>query len=44
VRLVTPIFISTSIEASPVAPTFGLLTAHFAPEPRTALLVGVGVV
>jgi hypothetical protein len=44
VRLVTPIFISTNIGASPVVPAFGFLTLHFVPEPGTALLVGLGVI
>ncbi len=43
VRLVTPIFISTNIGASPVVPAFGYLTLHFVPEPGTALLVGAGI-
>lgn len=44
VRLVTPIFISTNIGASPVVPAFGFLTLHFVPEPGTALLVGLGII
>jgi hypothetical protein len=41
VMLVTPIFISTNIGASPVLPTFGVLTLHFVPEPTTLALLGV---
>jgi len=44
VRLVTPIFISTSLASSAVIPAFGFLTLHFVPEPGTMLLVGTGIV
>ena len=44
VRLVTPIFISTSLASSAVIPAFGFLTLHFVPEPSTILLVGAGIV
>ncbi|HTY19567.1 MAG TPA: PEP-CTERM sorting domain-containing protein [Myxococcota bacterium] len=43
-RLVTPVFISTSIGASAVVPAFGILDLHFVPEPATLLLLGSGVV
>ena len=42
-RLVTPIFISTSIGSAAVVGAFGLLDLHFVPEPATVLLVGGGV-
>jgi hypothetical protein len=41
IRLVTPIFISTNLAASPVLPAFGVLTLHFVPEPTTLALLGV---
>jgi hypothetical protein len=44
VRLVTPIFISTSLASAAVIPAFGFLTLHFVPEPGTMLLVGAGIV
>ena len=44
VRLVTPIFISTSMASAAVIPSFGFLTLHFVPEPGTILLVGTGIV
>jgi hypothetical protein len=44
VRLVTPIFISTSMASAAVIPSFGFLTLHFVPEPGTILLVGTGFV
>jgi hypothetical protein len=43
VQLVTPVFIATNIPASVVVPIFGILRLHFAPEPGTALLLGVGI-
>jgi hypothetical protein len=43
VRLVTPIFVSTSIPASAVVPAFGILTLHFVPEPGTLVLLGSGI-
>ncbi len=43
IQLVTPIFLSTTIGASPVIPTFATLTLSFAPEPGTLLLVASGV-
>ncbi|HTY17257.1 MAG TPA: PEP-CTERM sorting domain-containing protein [Myxococcota bacterium] len=42
-RLVTPLFVSTSIAGSAVVPTFGVMTLHFVPEPATSLLLGAGV-
>ncbi|HTF35330.1 MAG TPA: PEP-CTERM sorting domain-containing protein [Myxococcota bacterium] len=46
VQLVTPTLISTSIGASAVIPSFGILNLHFSavPEPGTLLLLGSGVV
>jgi hypothetical protein len=44
VRLVTPIFISTSMASAAVIPAFGFLTLHSVPEPGTILLVGAGIV
>jgi len=44
VRLVTPIFISTSLAAAAVIPAFGFLTLHFVPEPGTMLLGGTAIV
>jgi hypothetical protein len=43
VRLVTPIFISTSLQPESLLPTFGILDLHFVPEPGTLLLLGTGV-
>ena len=43
VRLVTPVFISTSIGALPTVPAFAFLTLHFVPEPGTVALVGLGL-
>jgi hypothetical protein len=45
VQLVTPIFISTAGAGSDLAWTgaLGTLTLHFAPEPGTAILLGLGV-
>jgi hypothetical protein len=40
VRLVTPIFISTSLVTMPA---FAFLTLHFVPEPATIVLVGAGI-
>jgi hypothetical protein len=42
-RLVTPIFISTSIGDGPL-PAFGILTLRFVPEPGTLVLLGGGIV
>ena len=46
VQLVTPTIISTSIGASAVIPSFGILNLHFSavPEPGTLLLLSSGVV
>jgi hypothetical protein len=44
VRLVTPIFISTSLASAAVVPAFGFLTLRFVPEPGTILLVGAGII
>ncbi len=43
VSLVSPVFISTSLDAFPVVPTFARFTIHFIPEPGTLLLVGSGI-
>jgi len=43
VRLVTPLFISTSIAEGPL-PAFGILTLQFVPEPGTLVLLGSGIV
>ena len=43
-RLVTPIFVSTSIGSSLVVPAWGILTLHFVPEPATMALLGGGLV
>lgn len=43
VQLVTPIYVTTNIGASPVLPAFAVLTLHFVPEPATALLFGAGI-
>jgi hypothetical protein len=43
VRLVTPIFVSTSVAPSPVVPAFGILRLHFVPEPGTLLLLAGGI-
>jgi len=44
IRLVTPVFVSTSLSASAVVPVFGILDLHFVPEPGTLLLLGSGIV
>jgi hypothetical protein len=44
VRLVTPIFISTSLAAASVIPAFAFLTLHPVPEPGTILLGGAAIV
>jgi len=41
-RLVSPIFVSTSIAVYATAPSFALLDLHFAPEPSSLLLSGGG--
>jgi len=41
-RLVTPIYLSTSQEGIPYA-AFGILDVHFIPEPGTLLLLGCGI-
>ena len=43
VRLVTPIFISTSLSPLAVMPAFGIMDLHFVPEPGTLLLLGAGI-
>ncbi len=43
VSLVSPVFISTSLDAFPLVPAFARFTVQFIPEPRTLLLVGSGV-
>jgi hypothetical protein len=43
VRLVTPIFIQTSIGEGTL-PAFGILTLRFVPEPGTLVLLGSGIV
>jgi hypothetical protein len=43
VTLVTPIFISTNIEARPIWPSFATLSLHLVPEPTTLALVGAGI-
>jgi hypothetical protein len=43
VRLVTPIFLGSSIGGGPL-PAFGILTLQFVPEPGTALLLASGIV
>lgn len=42
-QLVTPIYVTTSIGASAVAPAFAVLTLHFVPEPATLGLLASGV-
>jgi hypothetical protein len=44
IRLVTPIFISTSLPSLAIVPAFGYLDLHFAPEPSTLVLLGGGIV
>ena len=41
--LVSPVFVSTSLDAFPVVPSFARFTIHFIPEPGTLLLVGSGI-
>ena len=41
--LVTPVFVSTSLDSFPVIATFSTLTLHFVPEPSTMLLVSSGL-
>ncbi len=41
--LVTPIFLSTSVDGFPIVATFSRMTLHFVPEPSTLLLVSLGV-
>ena len=45
IRLVTPVFVSTSLTHSPIEvfAVFGTLDLHFVPEPATALLLAVGL-
>jgi len=43
VQLVTPIFVSTNIPASPVIGAFGVLNLHFVPEPGTLALLLFGI-
>ncbi len=43
VRLVTPILISTGLDASPLVPAFGILTVQFVPEPGALLLLSSGI-
>ncbi len=43
VVLVTPIFISTNVGASPIVPAFGILNLHFVPEPGTLVLLASGI-
>jgi hypothetical protein len=43
VQLVTPLFVSTSLAASAVVPTFAVMTLHFVPEPGTLVLIGGGL-
>ncbi len=43
VSLVTPVFISTSVNTVGVFPVFAQLTLHFVPEPGTFALLAVGV-
>ena len=44
VRLVSPMFVSTSLASSfPVVPAFAFLDLHFVPEPGTMLLLGSGI-
>jgi hypothetical protein len=43
VSLVTPVFISLSLDSFPVIPGFSRLTIEFVPEPSTLLLLGAGV-
>jgi hypothetical protein len=44
IRLVTPIFISTSIPSIASVAAVGILDLHVVPEPRALLLVGAGLV
>jgi hypothetical protein len=44
VRLVTPIFVSTNVGASPIVPAFGILRLHLVPEPGTLVLLASGMV
>jgi hypothetical protein len=41
--LVTPVFVSTSLDSFPIVPVFSRLTIDFVPEPSTLLLLGAGV-
>ena len=41
--LVTPVFVSTSLDSFPVIPIFSRMTLHFVPEPSTMLLLGSGL-
>jgi hypothetical protein len=43
ISLVTPVFVSTSLDSFPVFPIFSRLTIDFVPEPSTLLLLGAGV-
>jgi hypothetical protein len=43
ISLVTPVFISISLDSFPVVPYFSRLTIDFVPEPSTLLLLGAGV-
>ena len=44
VRLVTPILITTGLDALPLVPAFGILTVPFVPEPGTLALLSSGIV
>lgn len=44
VRLVTPILITTGLDAFPLVPAFGILTVQFVPEPGTLVLLSSGIV
>jgi hypothetical protein len=43
ISLVTPVFVSVSLDSFPVIPVFSRLTIEFVPEPSTFLLLGAGV-
>ncbi len=43
ISLVTPIFVSTSLQTYSEVPLFGRLTLHFAPEPSRMLQLGVAI-